>query len=55
MELYVLRRHFGISAHEAEFVMPAWERDLLLRQYAAEGQGEQEPDEDFSMPPRELT
>jgi hypothetical protein len=27
----VLRREFGISALEAENVMPAWEREMLLR------------------------
>jgi hypothetical protein len=31
-ELYLLRRFFGISAHDAEHVLPAWEVDLLLRQ-----------------------
>jgi hypothetical protein len=31
--LFVLRREFGISAHEAEHVIPAWEREMLLRRY----------------------
>jgi len=35
-ELYVLQRHFGISAHEALFVRPAWELDNLLAQWNAE-------------------
>jgi hypothetical protein len=29
----VLRREFGISAHEAEHVVPAWEREMLVRRY----------------------
>lgn len=30
MEIYLLRRYFGISAHDALHVMPAWEVDLLV-------------------------
>lgn len=29
-ELYLLRRHCGVSAHEARNVLPAWEVELLL-------------------------
>lgn len=28
--MYLLRRHFGIGAHDALNVLPAWEIDLLL-------------------------
>lgn len=29
-ELIVLRREYGIGAHEALYVLPAWEINLLL-------------------------
>lgn len=29
-ELYLLRRHFRITAYEARHVVPGWEIDLLL-------------------------
>jgi hypothetical protein len=32
-ELYVLRREFGISAHEAEHVIPDWELATLLERH----------------------
>jgi hypothetical protein len=35
-ELYLLRRHFQISAHEALHELPAWELNLLLRSLAHE-------------------
>jgi hypothetical protein len=35
----VLRRHFGISAYEAEHEMPAWEREMLLRLFMVERGG----------------
>lgn len=38
MELYVLRRHFGISAHEAKYVMPRWERQMLLEKFREEAE-----------------
>jgi hypothetical protein len=34
----VLRRHFRISAYEAEHEIPAWEREMLLRHFM-EGRG----------------
>jgi hypothetical protein len=37
-ELYILRRYFGINAYDAEHVLPAWERQLLLEEYVAESQ-----------------
>lgn len=36
---YVLRRYFGISAHEADNVIPDWEISSLLRQWNAANQG----------------
>lgn len=28
--MFLLRRHFGVSAHDALHVLPAWEIDLLI-------------------------
>jgi hypothetical protein len=36
-ELYLLRRHFGIGAHEARAVLPAWEVALLIDGLVKEG------------------
>jgi hypothetical protein len=52
LELYLLRKHFGISAEEADKLLPAWEVRLLLEQLAdemealaaARGGAEPEPD-----------
>lgn len=44
--MYLLRRHFGISAHDALFVLPAWEIDLLLDGFEEEQQAMNET-EDF--------
>jgi hypothetical protein len=55
--LFVLRRDFGISAHEAENVMPAWEREMLLRLHveSREGGSSDTPSCDpFSQVPEEL-
>jgi hypothetical protein len=35
-DLYLLRRHCGIGAHEALNVLPAWEVDMLLAGIEAE-------------------
>lgn len=35
-EIYLLRRHMGISAREAYVETPAWELDLLLSGLHAE-------------------
>lgn len=34
--MYLLRRHFGISAYEAEHVLPSWERSMLIERFIAE-------------------
>lgn len=41
-ELYLLRRHLGIGAHEAQNVLPRWEVNTLLRELAADMQANAE-------------
>lgn len=55
----MLRRFFGISAHEAEHVIPAWEIDNCLRGFAREigvDQGSARPAvaDPFSVVPSDL-
>lgn len=60
MELYALRRYFGIGALEAEHGIPDWERRMLLRclnrEMDAGNEGSAGPMADpFSRVPDELT
>ena len=59
----MLRREFSISAHEAEHVLPEWEREMLVRHVvgalgggeAASVNGSAEPSGDpFSSVPSDL-
>jgi hypothetical protein len=54
----VLRRHFRISAYEAEHGMPSWEREMLLRLFMEERGGSKGSSDisgdPFSSVPEEL-
>lgn len=49
-ELYLLRRHFGISATEANRGMPAWERELLIVGIRSELERAEQPAQDEPPP-----
>ena len=57
MELYLLARYFNLSVWEANFQVPAWYRDMLLRRLVEHetGEGKSAPSGNaFDSVPEEL-
>ena len=56
IDLVLLRKHYGIGAHDAYLTLPEWEIDLLLAAIPDRHgtTAENDPDDPWAAPPQDL-